>query len=81
MTVKLNLTLDKDVVAKSKHLAAKSRTSVSKLVQDLLRKHLHQMEKKNTRKSFTEEYAGVLKEPIGDIRKVKEEYINKKYGL
>ena len=36
MTVKLNLTISEEVVAKSKSYAAKRKTSVSKLVEELL---------------------------------------------
>lgn len=80
MTVKLNLTIDEKLVAKSKRYAAKRKTTVSKLVQELLSNEIAASEKKPGKKSFVEKYAGTLKIPIPDIDKAKDEYLKKKYG-
>ena len=80
MTVKLNLTIDEKVVTKSKRYAAKRKTTVSKLVQELLSNQIAAEEKKFDKKSFVEKYAGTLKIRIPDIDKAKDEYLKKKYG-
>ncbi len=80
MTVKLNLTIDEALVAKSKRYAAKRKTTVSKLVQELLRNEIATSEKNSGKKSFVEKYAGTLKISIPDIDKAKDEYLKKKYG-
>ena len=80
MTVKLNLTIDEKIVAKSKRYAAKRKTTVSKMVQELLRKQLAIEEKKPNKKSFVEKWAGTLKVHIPDINKAKDEYLKEKYG-
>jgi hypothetical protein len=80
MTIKLNLTIDEDIVAKSKRYAAKKHTSVSKIVQDLLNKQIASEEAKPKKKSFVEKYGGSLKIHIPDIDKAKDEYLKKKYG-
>ena len=80
MTVKLNLTIDEELVAKSKRFAAKRKTTVSKLVQELLNNHITAAEKKPGKKSFVEKYAGTLKIRIPDIDAAKDEYLKKKYG-
>jgi Family of unknown function (DUF6364) len=80
MTVKLNLTIDKDIVVKSKGFASKRKTTVSKIVQELLRRHISQIEKELPETSFTKKYAGSLKTTIPNIRSVKDAYLKKKYG-
>lgn len=80
MTVKLNLTIDEKIVAKSKRYAAKRKTTVSKMVQDLLRKQLETEEKKIKKTSFVEKWAGTLKIHIPDINAARDEYFKKKYG-
>lgn len=82
MTVKLNLTIDEDLVAKSKRFAAKRKTTVSKLVQELLNNHITATEKKPGKKSFVEKYAGTLSGKLSDaqVKKIKDEYLSKKYG-
>lgn len=80
MTVKLNLTIDETIVAKSKRYAAKRKTTVSKLVQELLNNHITAAEKRTT-KSFVERTAGTLKISIPDIDAAKEKYLKKKYGI
>ena len=81
MTVKLNLTIDKEIVAKSKSYAANQNTSVSKVVEELLTKALANTEKKKGKKSFVEKYAGTLSGKLSDsnIKKIKDEYLTKKY--
>ena len=80
MTVKLNLTIDEKIVAKSKRYAAKRKTTVSKMVQELLRKQLEIEEKKPKDKSFVEKWAGTLKVHIPDINAARDEYLKSKYG-
>ncbi len=80
MTVKLNLTIDEKIVAKSKRFAAKKKTTVSKMVQDFLKRQLELDEKKPKKKSFVEKWAGTLKIHVPDIDKAKDEYLKKKYG-
>ncbi len=80
MTVKLNLTIDEAIVAKSKKLAAKKKTTVSKMVQELLSQKIAAEERKPKKKGFVEKWAGTLKVHIPDVKKAKEEYLNKKYG-
>ena len=80
MTVKLNLTIDETIVAKSKRFAAKQNTSVSKLVEELLAKAMIAGKENKPKKSFVEKYAGTLKISIPDIDAAKDEYLKKKYG-
>ena len=80
MTVKLNLTIDEKIVAKSKKFAAKQNTSVSKMVEELLAKAIANSEAGKPKKSFVEKYAGTLKISIPDINAAKDEYLKKKYG-
>lgn len=79
MTIKLNLTIDEKIVAKSKSYAAKNNTSVSKLVEELLEKTVTNAENKTNKKSFVERTAGTLKLSIPDIDSAREEYLKKKY--
>jgi post-segregation antitoxin (ccd killing protein) len=76
MTVKLNLTIDKDVVQRSKLFAKRKNVSISKIVQEYLDKAT-QNEKEE---SFVEKYAGKFDLRIVDVKKAKAEYLNKKYG-
>lgn len=80
MTVKLNLTIDEKIVAQSKRLAAKQKTSVSKIVEELLTKAITGNESTRPKKSFVERTAGTLKISIPDIDAAKNEYLKKKYG-
>ena len=82
MTVKLNLTIDEKIVAKSKRYAAKKKTTVSKMVQELLRKQMEQEEKKPAKKSFVEKWAGTFSGQLSDksVKELKDEYLSKKYG-
>lgn len=79
MTVKLNLTIDEDVVKRSRRYAKRKNTSISKLVQEFL-DNATQAEK-SEKKSFVEKYAGTLKIGIPDLKKAKDEYLKEKYGL
>lgn len=82
MTVKLNLTIDEKIVAKSKRYAAKKKTTVSKMVQELLKKQIEQEEKKPVKKSFVEKYAGTFSGQLSDarVKEMKDGYLSKKYG-
>ena len=82
MTVKLNLTIDEKIVAKSKQYAAKQKTSVSKLVEALLEKAISDKAGGKPKKSFVEKYAGTLSGKLSDenVKRIKEEYLMKKYG-
>ncbi|MGR3812184.1 DUF6364 family protein [Jiulongibacter sp. NS-SX5] len=74
MTTKLNLTIDEDLVAKAKVYAAKKKTSVSRLVENLLLKEL----KKSTKKvSLTKKYSGILNGQLSDnsIGAIKDERV------
>ena len=79
MTVKLNLTIDEDVVKRTKRYAKRTNTSISKMVQEYLDKTT-QNEMAN-KKSFVEKYGGTLKIGIPDVKKAKDEYLKEKYGL
>jgi 2-phosphoglycerate kinase len=76
MTVKLNLTIDEEVVQRSKFFAKRKNTSISKIVQEYLDKAT-QNEKVE---SFVDKYAGKFDLGIVDVKKAKAEYLNKKYG-
>jgi Family of unknown function (DUF6364) len=82
MTVKLNLTIDKEVVAKSKRYAAGRKTTVSKIVQELLRKQLMHDEKMGNKKSFISQHAGTLSGKLSgtSVKKIKDEHFSRKYG-
>lgn len=79
MTVKLNLTIDEKVAAKSKQYAAKKGTSVSRLVEEYLEKLTKENRKKE--KGFVKRTAGTLRIKISSIDKTRDEYLKKKYGL
>lgn len=77
MTVKLNLTIDETLVSKIKVYAAKKRTSVSKLVENLLREEI---ETGSTESNISKKFAGILSGKILDEEKMKEDYLKSKYG-
>jgi hypothetical protein len=83
MTVKLNLTIDEKIVAKSKRYAAKKKTTVSKMVQDFLKKQIELDERKPKKTSFVEKWAGTFSGQLSDarIKEIKDEYVSKKYGV
>jgi Family of unknown function (DUF6364) len=76
MTVKLNLTIDEEVVKRSKLFAKRKNVSISKIVQEYLDKAT-QNEKVE---SFVDKYGGKFDLGIVDVKKAKAEYLNKKYG-
>ena len=79
MTVKLNLTINEKLAAKSKHYAAKHGKSVSKIVEEYLEK-LTTGEPKKV-KNFVKRTAGTLRIRINSIDKARDEYLKKKYGV
>jgi hypothetical protein len=80
MTVKLNLTIDEDVVKRTKRFAKKTNTSISKMVQEYLDKATQSA--KADKKSFVEKYAGSLNGQLGDIevKKLLDQRVKDKYG-
>ena len=79
MTVKLNLTIDEEVVKRTKRYAKRTKTSISKMVQEYLDKTTEN--EKTDKKSFVKKYAGTLKISIPDVKNAKDEYLKEKYGL
>ena len=79
MTTKLNLTIEEKNGKKNKSIRGKKKTSVSKITEEYFSRLTEENGKK--RKSFVEEWAGFLTEPIGDIDKAKDKYLKEKYGL
>jgi metal-responsive CopG/Arc/MetJ family transcriptional regulator len=78
MTVKLNLTIEEQLVKKVKAYAQKRKVSVSKLVEQLLTNEIKPFDDKN---SLLERYAGVLDGKLSD--EMVEETLatkNQKYG-
>ena len=80
MTVKLNLTIDEKIVAKSKRYAARKKTTVSKLVQELLRKQLEKDISATKGEGFVGKWAGTLNFHVKDVKQEKEESLKRKYG-
>ncbi len=80
MTVKLNLTIDENLVAKSKKFARERNTTVSKLVQELLSKHIAPNNKKIQKSDFISRTAGIISVKNYDIKKEKLQLFEK-YGL
>jgi hypothetical protein len=79
MTVKLNLTINEKVAAKSKQYAAKKGVSVSRLVEEYLEKLTNGNREKE--KGFVQRTAGTLRIKISSVDKAKDEYLKKKYGV
>jgi hypothetical protein len=81
MTVKLNLTINEEVVKRTKKYAAKKNLSVSKIVED----YLDKISKDENEKSlnFVEKWGGVLTGKLSDkqIEKIKKEHFKTKYGI
>jgi hypothetical protein len=80
MTVKLNLTIDENLVTKSKKFARERNTTVSKLVQELLSKHIAPNNKKIQKSDFISRTAGIISVKNYDIKKEKLQLFEK-YGL
>lgn len=80
MTVKLNLTIDEDVVKRTKRYAKRINTSISKMVQEYLDKTTQN--EKSDKKSFVEKYAGSLKGQLTpkEVERLKKQRIKEKYG-
>ena len=80
MTVKLNLTIDEDVVKRTKRYAKRTNTSISKMVQDYLDKATKN--EKTHKKSYVEKYGGSLNGQLTDkeVERLKAERIKEKYG-
>ena len=80
MTVKLNLTINEKVAAKSKQYAAKKGVSVSRLVEEYLDK-LTKKEEGKKEKTFVKKTAGTLRIKIKSVEKARSEYLKNKYEL
>jgi hypothetical protein len=80
MTTKLNLTIDEKIVAKSKRFAATQNTSVSKLVEELLIKHIDK-NKEQKKSDFIKRTAGMVKTKQFDLNSEKTTALKQKYGL
>jgi metal-responsive CopG/Arc/MetJ family transcriptional regulator len=77
MTVKLNLTIDETLVSKIKVYAAQKQTSVSKLVESLLREEIETVSNES---NISKKFAGILSGKILDEEKIKEDHLMSKYG-
>ncbi|MCP9747447.1 DUF6364 family protein [Lacihabitans sp. CS3-21] len=77
MTVKLNLTIDETLVSKIKVYAAQKQTSVSKLVENLLKEEIETGTKDS---DISKKFAGILSGKILDEEKIKEDHLMSKYG-
>ncbi|MCP9770632.1 hypothetical protein EGI22_22220 [Lacihabitans sp. LS3-19] len=77
MTVKLNLTIDETLVSKIKVYAAQKQTSVSKLVENLLKEEIETGTKGS---NISKKFAGILSGKILDEEKIKEDHLMSKYG-
>ena len=80
MTVKLNLTIEEEVVKRSKLFAKKRNLSISKIVQEYLDKATqNEMPKKE---SFVQKYKATLNTKLSDkeIKKITDQRIKEKYG-
>ncbi len=77
MTVKLNLTIDEILVSKIKVYAAQKQTSVSKLVENLLKEEIEAGTKDS---NISKKFAGIFSGKILDEEKIKEEHLMSKYG-
>ncbi len=80
MTTKLNLTIEESTAKKIKVYAEK-KTSVSKIVEQQLKKLLQENRSSTNKKSFVEKWRGFLKGSVPDIGKARDEYLKEKYGL
>ena len=77
MTVKLNLTIDEILVSKIKVYAAQKQTSVSKLVENLLKEEIEAGTKDS---NISKKFAGILSGKILDEEKIKVDHLMSKYG-
>ncbi len=80
MTIKLNLTIEKEVVNDIKKYAKKQNRSVSEIVEDHLKFILNKPLGKTP--LFSEKYAGIIKgKKFNDLNKLRGKYINEEYGV
>ncbi len=81
MSNKLNLSIDDEVVRRTKRYSQINNISISKLVQNFL-DDLTQPQK-NAEQNILEKYRGVLNGQVSDeqVLKIKEERNRAKYGL
>jgi hypothetical protein len=82
MTTKLTLSLDDKIISKAKKIAARKKTSISKLVSNYFEKL---PETENKSKINLDDLAGILKKgrhlTDKDIDDIKWEHLKKKHGL
>ncbi len=80
MTTKLNLTIEETVVSQVKKYARKKNVSVSELTENYYKSLLQ--EKSAKKESFTEKYAGIVKNnKLNNLNKIRDEILKEKYGL
>jgi len=81
MSNKLNLSIDEEVVRRTKRYSKINNISISKLVQNYLDELT--APQKNAEKNILEKYRGVLNGQVSDeqVLKIKEERKKTKYGL
>ena len=81
MSNKLNLSIDEEVVRRTKRYSKINNISISKLVQNYLDELT--APQKNAEKNILEKYRGVLNGQVSDeqVLKIKEERNKAKYGL
>jgi hypothetical protein len=81
MSNKLNLSIDEEVVRRTKRYSKINNISISKLVQNYLDELT--APQKNAEKNLLEKYRGVLNGQVSDeqVLKIKEERNKAKYGL
>ena len=82
MTTKLTLSLDDKIISKAKKIAARKKTSISKLVANYFEKL---PDEKNKKQTPLDEIRGALKKgrhlTEKDIDNIKWEHLKKKHGL
>lgn len=80
MTIKLNLTIEKEIVHDIKKYARNQNRSVSEIVEDQLKAILNKRSEKTP--GFSEKYAGIIKgRKFNNLNKLRDEYQKEKYGL
>ncbi len=80
MTVRLNITIDEDLVHKIKNFAKKHNRSVSQIVEDQLKSILSRHSEKKT--SFSKKAAGIIKNTkFNNLNKIRDAYLKEDYDL
>lgn len=79
MTTKITVIIKESTARKAKSYAAKNKISLSKLIDELLTKHISK--RKKAGKTFVEKYAGTLSGGIPDIDAARDKYLKEKYLL